>query len=224
MSFVSYGRLPGRRPFFCPFENMMGKKIMIPFLSDTEYNGRQVTCRAGRPNIWEDETMVKEILKLGDPRLYQTSQPVSPEEGEALKGWVADLHDTLMEYRRVHGAGRAVAAPQIGVFKRLLYMYLDKPYVFVNPTLTFPDEEKYVLMDDCMSFPGLCVRVERYRRAVIRYQDMDFQDQVMELEGDLSELLQHEYDHLDGVLATMRAVDNKSFFFMEMKRDFSSNS
>ena len=53
--------------------------------------------------------------------------------------------------------------------------------------------------------------LERYRRAVIRYQDMDFQDQVMELEGDLSELLQHEYDHLDGILATMRAVDNKSF-------------
>ena len=166
--------------------------------------------------------MVKDILKLGDPRLYQVSEAVKPEERESVAMWAADLHDTLMEYRRVHGAGRAVAAPQIGVFKRLLYMYLDRPYVLINPTLTFPDEEKYQLLDDCMSFPGLCVRVERYRRAVIRYLDQEFREQTMELEGDLSELLQHEYDHLDGILATMRAVDDRSFYLMEMKRDFSA--
>ena len=164
--------------------------------------------------------MVREILKLGNPQLYEVSSPITPEEGEALSQWVADLHDTLMDYRQTYGAGRAVAAPQIGVKKRLLYMYLDKPYVFVNPWLTFPDGEKYTLMDDCMSFPGLCVRVERYKRSVIHYQDQSFQEQSMELEGDLSELLQHEYDHLDGILATMRAVDNKSFFLMQMKRDF----
>ena len=72
-----------------------------------------------------------------------------------------------------------------------------------------------------MSFPGLIVRVERHRRAVIEYLDERFQPQRMELEGDYSELLQHEYDHLDGILATMRAVDNKSLYMREMKRDFS---
>ncbi len=164
--------------------------------------------------------MIRELLKLGNPRLYEISAPVLPEEAEELQQWVTDLHDTLMEYRKVYGAGRAVAAPQIGVQKRLLYMYMDKPYVFVNPVMEFPDDETYELLDDCMSFPGLIVEVRRYRRAVIRYQDLDFRPQVMKLEGDWSELLQHEYDHLDGILATMRAVDNKSLFMEQMKRDF----
>lgn len=163
--------------------------------------------------------MIREILKLGDPRLYEPSAPVTEEDWPLLPGWVQDLHDTLMEYRRVYGAGRAVAAPQIGIRKRLLYMYTDKAYVFLNPSLSFPDGETYTLLDDCMSFPGLLVRVERHRRARIRYTDLSGQAQEMALEGDLSELLQHEYDHLDGILATMRAVDNKSFYLMQMKRD-----
>lgn len=164
--------------------------------------------------------MVREILKLGNPKLYETSPEVTQADRPALEEWVADLHDTLMDYRRTYGAGRAVAAPQIGIQKRLLYAYMDKAYVFINPVLTFPDEETYELMDDCMSFPGLIVKVRRHRRADIAYLDMDFTPQVMHLEGDWSELLQHEYDHLDGILATMRAVDDKSLFLEQMKRDF----
>lgn len=152
--------------------------------------------------------------------LYEKSEEIKKEEKIFLPAWVEDLHDTLMEYRRVHGAGRAIAAPQIGIKKRLLYMHTDKPYVFVNPSLSFPDGETYELLDDCMSFPGLVVRVRRYKRAVISYLDEEFIPQKMELEGDLSELLQHEYDHLDGILATMRAVDDKSLYMMQMKRDF----
>jgi peptide deformylase len=164
--------------------------------------------------------MIKELLKLGNPQLYEISAEITREELPLVKQWIADLHDTLMDYRKTYGAGRAVAAPQIGIQKRLLYMYLDKPYVFINPVMTFPDKETYELMDDCMSFPGLMVKVRRYRRAVIRYLDLDFQPREMYLEGDLSELLQHEYDHLDGILATMRAVDNKSLYLQQMKRDF----
>ena len=165
--------------------------------------------------------MIKELLKLGNPKLYEISSLITEEDLQDVPTWVADLHDTLMEYRRVYGAGRAVAAPQIGIQKRLLYMYLDKAYVFINPVMEFPDDEMYELLDDCMSFPGLIVKVRRHRRAVIRYFDLDMKPQVMELEGDLSELLQHEYDHLDGILATMRAVDHKSFYMEQMKRDFS---
>lgn len=164
--------------------------------------------------------MVREILKLGNPRLYEVSKEVTEDDAEYLSGWITDLHDTLMDYRKTYGAGRAIAAPQIGVQKRLLYMFVDKPYVLINPVMTFPSNEKYTLMDDCMSFPGLVVKVERYKRAIIDYFDENFNPQQMHLEGDFSELLQHEYDHLDGILATMRAVDNKSFFMEQMKRDF----
>lgn len=164
--------------------------------------------------------MIRPLLKLGDPRLYEISTEIAPEELPQVRQWVCDLHDTLMDYRKTYGAGRAVAAPQIGIRKRLLYMYLDKAYVFINPVMDFPDSETYELLDDCMSFPGLMVKVRRYRRAVIRYLDLSFQPREMALEGDLSELLQHEYDHLDGILATMRAVDSKSLFLQQMKRDF----
>lgn len=164
--------------------------------------------------------MVRELLKLGNPRLYEISTEITLDELPQAAKWVGDLHDTLMDYRAAYGAGRAVAAPQIGIQKRLLYMHLDKPHVFINPVMTFPDRETYELMDDCMSFPGLMVKVRRYRRCIITYRDMDFQLREMHLEGDLAELLQHEYDHLDGILATMRAVDNKSLFLQQMKRDF----
>ena len=164
--------------------------------------------------------MVREIIRLGNPQLYEKSSPIILEELPQVKEWVADLHDTLMEYRGIYGAGRAVAAPQIGIQKRLIYMYTDMPHVFINPQLIFPDEETYTLLDDCMSFPGLLVKVERYRRAIIKYYDMRFEPQEEHLEGDLSELLQHEYDHLDGILATMRAVDPQSFIMEQMKREF----
>lgn len=164
--------------------------------------------------------MVREILKLGNPRLYDISKEITEADIDYLPGWITDLHDTLMNYRKIYGAGRAVAAPQIGVQKRLLYMFVEKPYVFINPVISFPDNEKYTLKDDCMSFPGLIVKIERYKRADITYLDVNLQPQQMHLEGDYSELLQHEYDHLDGILATMRAVDNKSLFMEQMKRNY----
>lgn len=159
--------------------------------------------------------MIKNILLLGDPGLYEISEPIEKNELNSIKDILADLHDTLLEYRRVHGAGRAIAAPQIGVKKRLLYMYIDHEVVFINPLLIFPDNEKFEVLDDCMSFPNLLVKVIRYKKAIIKYRDIEWNECQMELTGDLSELLQHEYDHLDGILATMRAIDNKSFFLKE---------
>lgn len=155
--------------------------------------------------------MVREILLLGNKQLYEVSEGVKREEIPHLKRVIEDLHDTLMDYRRRYGAGRAIAAPQIGVRKRLIYMNIDKPVVLINPVLTYPETEMMEVLDDCMSFPGLYVSVKRYKKCIITYHDMEWRECVMELEGDLSELLQHEYDHLDGILATMRAVDNQSF-------------
>lgn len=156
--------------------------------------------------------MVREILLLGDPKLYQISSVIEKEEIGTIKEVVGDLHDTLMDFRKKYGAGRAIAAPQIGVFKRLIYMCIDQPVVFINPVLHFEDDELMEVLDDCMSFPGLLVKVMRYKRCTIQYKDMDFNDNKLELEGDLSELLQHEYDHLNGILATMRAVDDKALY------------
>lgn len=160
--------------------------------------------------------MICDILLLGEPALYEVSAPVEP--GEDVAELIENLHDTLMEYRRVHGAGRAIAAPQIGVKKRLIYLYMDKPYVLINPSLSFPDKETYRLLDDCMSFPGLVVEVERYRRGELTYFDMEWKPRKLHLEGDWSELVQHEYDHLDGILATMRAVDSRAFYMKELRR------
>lgn len=97
-------------------------------------------------------------------------------------------------------------------------MNMGTPFVFVNPVLADRSEETIELWDDCMSFPGLLVRVRRNKRCRIDYLDADLRESSMDLEGGLSELLQHEVDHLDGVLATMRAIDNRSFRVGEISR------
>lgn len=155
--------------------------------------------------------MKKDILKLGNEELYEISEEIKEEELSFIKNVVEDLHDTIMDFKKTYGVGRAIAAPQIGVKKRLIYMYIDKPVVFINPRFEFKDDELMEVLDDCMSFPNLLVKVMRHKRCTIKYKDIQWNDCTMDLEGDLSELLQHEYDHLDGILATMRAMDNKSF-------------
>lgn len=162
--------------------------------------------------------MEREILLLGDPRLYEKSEPVRREELPRLQSVIQDLGDTLRAYRARCGAGRAIAAPQIGTAKRMLYLELPDcaaprgPMVLLNPVLTPEGGARMTVLDDCMSFPGLWVRVERWRRCSVTYRDAAWNPCVLHLQDDLSELLQHECDHLDGVLATMRAVDGRSFF------------
>ncbi|MFH2056878.1 MAG: peptide deformylase, partial [bacterium] len=109
------------------------------------------------------------------------------------------------------GAGRAIAAPQIGVFKRLIYMHVETPVIIINPRLENLSEELMEVWDDCLSFPELLVKVRRHENCLIRFHDQDWREQTLNLQGDLSELLQHEYDHLDGILAIQRAIDEKSF-------------
>ena len=154
---------------------------------------------------------VREVLQLGDPLLYRVCDPVEPHEVEDLRPVIQDMHDTLMDFRARYGAGRAIAAPQIGVLKRLVYMHVGEPVVFFNPVLDELSPETMRLWDDCMSFPDLLVRLERHVRARIRYRDLEWSEREMRLEGPLSELLQHECDHLDGVLAVSRALDGASF-------------
>ena len=161
--------------------------------------------------------MIKEVLLLGNPKLYEVSRPVAQAELGGLKEVVNDLHDTLMDFKQRYGAGRAIAAPQIGVMKRLLYMYIDRPVVFINPELRDMSTEMMVVWDDCMCFPDLLVKVERHKTCTIAFRDTDWNRREMFLEGDMSELLQHEYDHLDGILAVSRALDEQSFALRSQK-------
>ena len=159
--------------------------------------------------------MERNILLLGDPKLYQVSEEVKKEELEELRPVYEDMFDCIRGIRRDYGFGRAIAAPQIGVHKRMICILTDKPYVIINPSLEFLGDEKMELMDDCMSFPGLLVRVCRYRHCILRYRDENWEMREMKMDDDMAELIQHEYDHLDGILATMRAVDHKSFVMKE---------
>ncbi|NBA74132.1 peptide deformylase [Emticicia sp. ODNR4P] len=152
-----------------------------------------------------------DLLVLGDPRLYEICQEVTKEELPLVKEWVADLHHVMQEIREKYNFGRAIAAPQLGIMKRVIYMNIDKPVVFINPVLENLSEEQFEFWDDCMSFPRLLVKVKRHKSLTIRYLDENWQEQIWDMQNDLSELLQHEYDHLDGILCTMRAIDNKSF-------------
>jgi peptide deformylase len=161
--------------------------------------------------------MIKNLLFLGNPKLYEISRPVNHAELADIKDVVNDLHDTLIDFRKRYGAGRAIAAPQIGVMKRLLYMFIDKPVVFINPELRDMSADMMIVWDDCMCFPELLVKVERHKTCTIVYHDMDWNRREMFLEGDLSELLQHEYDHLDGILAVSRAMDEHSFALRSQK-------
>ncbi len=155
---------------------------------------------------------VREILLLGNESLYKSSKEVSKDEIGEVKRISDDLHDTLMDFRKKYGFGRAIAAPQINEFFRIIYMNFDgSPIVLINPELEFRDNDEFELWDDCMSFPGLEVRLLRHRRCKVVYKDPEWLDCTLELEGDLAELIQHEYDHLDGILAVQRAIDNKSF-------------
>ena len=160
---------------------------------------------------------VREVLLLGNPKLYEVCAPVEKDKVESLRPIVQDLHDTLMDFRRRHGAGRAIAAPQIGIMKRLVYMHIDEPVVFINPVLDRKSKERIKVWDDCMCFPDLLVKVERHRQCRVTYRDMNWREHTMMLEGDLSELLQHECDHLDGVLAVSRAMDQHSFALRSQK-------
>ena len=154
-------------------------------------------------------------MLLGDPQLYEVCEEVKKEELASLRPVFDDMFDCIKGIRRDYGFGRAIAAPQIGVKKRLICMLTDKPYVIINPQLTFVGDEMMELMDDCMSFPKLLVRVRRHRHCILRYLDENWQPREMKMDDDMAELIQHEYDHLDGILATMRAIDNTSFVMKE---------
>jgi threonine dehydratase len=149
----------------------------------------------------------KPILTEGDERLCRVCTPVDAID-DGLRAEIAALFRTLAWFRRRHGFGRAIAAPQIGVLRRAIAIDLGAgPFVLINPQITWRSEEMFELWDDCFSVPDRLVRVRRHKSVSVTYRDAQFRIRHWTaLTQDLSELLQHEIDHLDGVLMTDRAV------------------
>jgi peptide deformylase len=156
--------------------------------------------------------MIREVLQLGNPLLREKCPEVANPADPAIRDLAADLRDTVRDWRRRTGYGRAIAAPQLGVLQRVVVLDLPRQLVLVNPEIIESSPETIIVWDGCLSFLFLFLQVVRHRWIRVRYWDLDgaMHELLAAEEGDLSELLQHEIDHLDGILALDRVADPKS--------------
>ena len=162
---------------------------------------------------------VRRVLQLGDPVLRQKAAHVANPTAGEIRELVGDLAETLAHWRAETSYGRGIAAPQIGVLQRVIFLKLpgSKPWPLVNPEIVRRSEEKIMVWDACLSFLSIFMQVERHREITARYQTLEGETVEVEAgaERDLSELLQHEIDHLDGILAIDRVTDVKTIVTRE---------
>jgi peptide deformylase len=160
---------------------------------------------------------IHEILKMGDPRLLRIAQPVERFATPELRSLAADMFETM---RAVNGAG--LAAPQIGVDLQLVIFgfsrndrYPDAPpvpeTVLVNPVIEVLDDAEEEGWEGCLSVPGLRGVVPRWARIRYRGFDLDGRPIEREAEGFHARVVQHECDHLLGILYPMRVRDFSRF-------------
>lgn len=156
---------------------------------------------------------VRPIVQLGNPLLRQVAKRVEDPSSAEILELVQDLADTLAEFQRRTGYGRGIAAPQIGVLRRVVYVHPpgDEPLALCNPEIVWHSGETFTVWDACFSYFTLFFQVERARGIRVRFQDLSGCEKVIEASGSLSELLQHEIDHLDGRLAIDLVTDPRSF-------------
>jgi peptide deformylase len=166
--------------------------------------------------------MIREVLRMGDPRLLERSQPVEAFGTAQLRELIADMRDTMA---RLNGAG--LAAPQVGVPLRVVIFgvtqnprYPDAEEVpdtvLINPVITPIGEEMEEAWEGCLSVPGMRGVVPRFMR--VRYQGFDESGQAIDrsVEGFHARVVQHECDHLDGILYPMLIRDMSRFGFVEV--------
>jgi len=164
---------------------------------------------------------VRPILRMGDPRLLQVSTPVQVFDTPELHALIADMRETMLA---ANGAG--LAAPQIGELQRIVIFGIERnprypdaepvPFtVLINPELTVLDDEQEEGWEGCLSVPGMRGLVPRYKR--LRYRGFDQFGAPIDREvGDFhARVVQHEVDHLDGVLYPLRIRDLRNFGFNE---------
>lgn len=166
--------------------------------------------------------MIRDVLRMGDPRLLERACEVQRVDTTELRALLDDMRDTM---RSQNGAG--LAAPQIGVGQRVVIFGLERnprypdaepvPYTeLINPVLTPLSEELEEGWEGCLSVPGLRGVVPRYRR--VRYRGLDPTGATIEreVEGFHARVVQHECDHLDGILYPMRVRDFTRFGFTDV--------
>jgi len=143
------------------------------------------------------------ILVSGDSRLRERSREIGAVD-EGLLREASALIATLKDFRDRSGFGRAISAVQVGIVKRLVAMNLGAgPFILINPEITWRGDETFTVWDDCLSVPDVIVRVRRHSSIRVRFRDHRFRlRETGDLTPDLSELVQHELDHLNGVLMT----------------------
>ena len=160
---------------------------------------------------------IRDILKMGDPRLLRVAEPVRAFGTPEMKALIADMFDTM---HAANGAG--LAAPQIGVNLQLVIYgfkenqrYPDAPAVpetvLINPVLTPISSEMDEQFEGCLSVPGLRGVVPRYTRLHYEGVDQDGHPIVRDAEGFHARVVQHEVDHLLGILYPMRITDFSRF-------------
>jgi peptide deformylase len=166
--------------------------------------------------------MIREILRMGDPRLLEKSRPVEAFATPEMRELIADMQDTM---RAANGAG--LAAPQIGVHLRVVIFGVEAnprypqaepvPFtVLINPLLTPLTDELEEGWEGCLSVPGLRGVVPRWTH--LHYSGFDPEGEPIEREvrGFHARVVQHECDHLDGILYPMRMRDFSRFGFTDV--------
>ncbi|HXX62719.1 MAG TPA: peptide deformylase [Bacteroidota bacterium] len=156
---------------------------------------------------------IRPILLLGNPVLRAKCSRVKSFRTPDLEALVNDLRDTLADFRARHGFGRGISAPQLGDPRRVLLVNVDTPRAIVNPVIVRRSRTMMTLWDDCFSFPDISVKLKRHLSVHVRFQDPEGKSHALEASGPLAELLQHEIDHLDGILAIDRAIDSRHIVY-----------
>lgn len=156
---------------------------------------------------------VKEILLLGNPLLRQNAEAIKKTEVGQYHQVIDDLKDTLEKFRADNGFGRGISAPQIGVSKRIIFVQFKDIYCMINPEIIQSSNQMVTLWDDCFSFPNLMVKLKRHKEIDVKYFDQYGDEKYFHASDELSELIQHEVDHLNGILAIDRAIDSKHIIF-----------
>lgn len=164
---------------------------------------------------------IRDVLKMGDPRLLACARPVTDFSAAELTGLLADMHDTM---RALSGAG--LAAPQIGVDLQVVIFEVAGnprypeaeavPYtVLINPVLTPLSEDTEDGWEGCLSVPGMRGLVPRH--TALRYEGFDAHGQPIDrsVSGFHARVVQHEVDHLHGILYPMRIRDLRAFGFTD---------
>ena len=165
---------------------------------------------------------IKEILLLGNPMLRKKCEKVKDFSDPILSQNINDLKDTLQDFRTTHGFGRGIAAPQISFSKQVIFVTIDNPLVLINSKIIERSKAMMMLWDDCFSFPDILVRVKRNVQIRVAYQDEAGKAHTLDAKGALSELLQHEIDHTNGILAIDRAIDSKHIVLRSELKKISS--